>query len=112
MKYLLIFLVLSALVALYAYWRLRPYIRLARQVFGAARGAVRVGDTRGGPAEIPRRETTAAAATEQLVRCASCGTWTPTSRSVSVGRQGPRFCSHACLERGADASRREHKSAS
>jgi hypothetical protein len=110
-KYFIIFLILFALGALYAYWRLRPYIRLARQVFGAARGATRIGDLHGGPSEIPRRDS-AAPVSEPLVRCASCGTWVPTSRSVSLGRKGPRFCSHACLERAADDSRRAHKSAS
>lgn len=109
MKYLLVFLFLSALVALYAYWRLRPYIRVARQFFAAARGATRVGGPAGAN-EIPRREPAAAPA-EQLVRCASCGTWLPASRSVSLGRGGPQFCSHACLERSAD-SPRAHKSAS
>lgn len=106
MKYLLlIFLLFFALSALYAYLRLRPYIRLLRQLFGAARGASGVGRGRaGGPSEMPRREE--APSKEPLVRCAACGTWLPSSRSVSLGRGGPRFCSHACLERAADSPRR------
>lgn len=112
MKYLLIFLLVFGLVALYAYYRLRPYIRLARQIFGAARGAGRVIDLGRGSAQVPPRDAPARPTGEPLVRCASCGTWLPSSRAVSLGRKGPQFCSHACLERSADSTRRGQKTAS
>ena len=109
MKYLLIFALFGA-VALLVYWRLRPYIRGVRRFIGVLREVKRV---RGGaaPGGFPPQSSPKKAANEKLRRCAACGTWMPDSRAVSL-RGGATYCSHACLERAADAPRHARKSAS
>jgi hypothetical protein len=109
-KFLYVLLIFMALFGLYAYWRLRPYIKAVRQIFGAARGARRVSERPANDGTIgPRDEGRPA---EKLVRCASCDTWLPASRAVSPGGSGAQFCSHACLEGAADERRHARKSAS
>ena len=111
MKLLFIFLFLLALVGVYAYWRLRPYIRAVRQIFGAARSAGRVSvRTQQGTGEVSQVGDQSAA--ESLVRCASCGTWIPASRAVSLGGRSAQFCSHTCLEDAANAPATTRRSAS
>jgi hypothetical protein len=99
-----------ALAGVYAYWRLRPYIKAARQLFGAVRGTGKVTRSFGNDEAFSPRQ--ARPASERLVRCASCDTWLPASRAVSPGGSGAQFCSHACLESAAEGSRRAQKSAS
>jgi hypothetical protein len=110
-KYVFILLLLMFAVGL-VYWRLRPYIRAVRRFLGFVREAQRMGAPTTTPSDLPRRERRAAASAEKLVRCASCGTWTAASRAVSLRATGVSYCSHACLERAADAPPRERKSAS
>jgi hypothetical protein len=109
-KYVIV-LALFAAVAFIVYWRLRPYIRGLRRFIGVVREMRRVSG--GLPSEgFPRQQPSPQkAANEKLRRCAACGTWMPASRAVSL-RGGATYCSHACLERAADAPRRAHKSAS
>jgi hypothetical protein len=108
-KYLVV-LALFALVAGYAYWRLRPYIRGARRVFATLREVRRM-QQGGRPADATKGSKPKAVANERLVRCAACGTWTPASRAVKLGG-GATYCSHTCLERAADPSHTARKSAS
>ncbi len=111
MKYLVV-LGLFAAVAFLVYWRLRPYIRGLRRFLGVLREMRRMsgGAVPGGfPQQQPSQPKKTA--NEKLRRCAACGTWMPTSRAVSL-RGGATYCSHACLERAADAPRRARKSAS
>ena len=110
MKYLLA-LALLAFVALLVYWRLRPYIRAARRFLGVIREVNRVRAAAAAQSDIPRRPVYENAPGERLVRCAACGTWTAASRAVSL-RAGATYCSHACLERAADAPNKARKSAS
>jgi len=109
LKYLFV-LGLFAAVAFLVYWRLRPYIRGLRRFLGVLREVKRVreGATPGGP---PPQSSPKKAANEKLRRCAACGTWMPASRAVTL-RGGATYCSHACLERAADAPRHASKSAS
>ncbi len=110
MKYV-IALTLFAAVAFLVYWRLRPYIRGVRRFIGVLREVRRMREG-AAPAGFPQQQpATKKAAGEKLRRCAACGTWMPASRAVSL-RGGATYCSHACLERAADAPRRAHKSAS
>jgi hypothetical protein len=109
-KLLFILLLLLALVGAYAYWRLRPYIRAVRQIFGVARGSVRVGERAQGAGDAPTIGDHTAS--ESLVRCASCGTWIPASRALSIGGRAAQFCSHSCLEAAADAPHTTRRSAS
>lgn len=108
MKYALILALLAVFAGL-VYWRLRPYIRMARRFLGVVRDVRRVNE--GGPSNLPRRES-APASNETLVRCASCGTWLPASRAVRLRSSQSPYCSHACLERAADAPRSSRKTAS
>ena len=96
MKLLFILLLMLALVGAYAYWRLRPYIRAVRQIFGVARGASRVSIRTQGVGDAP--QVGDQQASESLVRCASCGTWIPASRAVSLGGRSAQFAQHSCLE--------------
>ncbi len=82
MKYVLI-LALFLFVAGAVYWRLRPYLKMARRLFGAVREARRV-STGGTADDLPRRQPARPATGEKLVRCASCGTWLPASRAVTL----------------------------
>ena len=110
MKYLVV-LALFAAVAFIIYWRLRPYIRGLRRFLGALREIKRVREG-AAPGGFPRQESSPkSAAREKLKRCTACGTWMPASRAVSL-RGGATYCSHACLERAADAPRHARKSAS
>lgn len=109
MKYVLILTVLAFVVGL-IYWRLRPYIRMARRFLGVVRDVRRVSEANS-VGEVPRRES-ARASNELLVRCASCGTWLPASRAVRLRASQNAYCSHACLERAADAPRSSRKTAS
>jgi len=108
-KYLVV-LALFAVVAGYAYWRLRPYIHGALRLVSALRevNRMRVGAR---PSDLPRQSKPKAAVNERLLRCAACGTWMPASRAVSL-RAGATYCSHACLERAADSPQKARKSAS
>jgi hypothetical protein len=99
LKYLIVALILGAFFTL-IYLRLRPYIGFARRVFGVIREAraVNAGQgMQGGSATAGRK----AAGDERLVRCASCGTWLPASRALTLRATSSNFCSHACMERSA-----------
>lgn len=111
MKYLLL-LILFGTVVLLLYWRLRPYIRAARRVLGVVREAHRMNSPPPPPADLSRRERRAGASGQKLLRCAACGTWTPAASAVTLRATGVSYCSHACLERAADAPQRSRKSAS
>jgi len=97
MKYLLL-LTLLAVAAALVYWRLRPYINMARGVLGFVRDSRRMSgqDISAGPAA--RR---AGQPAERLVRCASCGTWLPASRALAARSTSNVYCSRDCLERSA-----------
>lgn len=99
MKYLLLILLLAALLAL-VYWRLRPYIRAARRALKVVGDMRRVARGEAPAADVPTPRARQKAAQEKLLRCASCGSWTPASRAVKL-RDGVAYCSHACLERAA-----------
>lgn len=109
MKYVLILTLLAALFGL-VYWRLRPYIRMARRFLGVVRDVRRVSEANTA-GEVTRRESPRAS-NEVLVRCASCGTWLPASRAVRLRSSQNAYCSHACLERAADAHQSSRKTAS
>lgn len=110
MKYLFV-LALFAAVAFAVYWRLRPYIRGLRRFLGVVREMRRVSEGGAPPGVTQQQTSPKKAAGEKLLRCAACGTWMPASRAVSL-RHGASYCSHACLERAADAPKRARKSAS
>jgi hypothetical protein len=103
LKYLLI-LALLLLVGGFLYWRLRPYIQMARRALGFMRDLRQVNLSASAP-DLPRPKN-AASANERLTPCAACGTWTPASRALSLRSSSSVYCSAACLERAADQPRR------
>lgn len=106
MKYLLILAVLIALCSL-LYWRLRPYIAMARRALGFVRDLRRMSANE---ASEPLRPSSKPS--DRLVRCGSCNTWIPASRAVKLRSASTYYCSHACLEgqgerRKAEGGRRD-----
>ncbi|HLL72985.1 MAG TPA: hypothetical protein VK363_16205 [Pyrinomonadaceae bacterium] len=99
MKYLIVAAILGALLFL-LYLRLRPYINAARRVLGVFRQARAMSAGQATPDAVRRKRTDAE---ERLVRCASCGTWIPASRALTLRSTSSAFCSHACMERSAGA---------
>jgi hypothetical protein len=96
LKYLFLLSLFGFVLAL-LYWRLRPYIRMLRQAFGVAR-EVRRAMTAGPQNTMPRQR---AAGEIKLVQCASCHTWVPQARAITVGASRSSYCSHGCLERAS-----------
>ena len=99
---LFIILGIFALIILFIYLRMRPYIRMARQMFGVARDVNRV--MRQEPASSSGQ---AGGAGDRLVRCASCETWIPASRATKLRSSSASYCSHDCLERAAEGTKRK-----
>jgi hypothetical protein len=100
LKYLIVALILGALFT-FVYLRLRPYLNFARRVLGVvreARGMSAGQGMAGGDAATRPKQ----AGGERLVRCASCGTWLPASRALTLRATSSNFCSHACMERSAE----------
>lgn len=99
MKLIFIIILLAACFGL-IYYRLRPYIQMAKRMFGVMRD-VR-GMSRGEPAaQTINAEVTAG---QKLVRCDACGTWIPSSRAVRLRASRASYCSHSCLESSAAES--------
>jgi hypothetical protein len=90
LKYLVLSFVLLLVFAV-LYQRARPYLLLARRIFGAVSELRRAGYDRG--AERPPL-----AAGHTLVRCAGCGTWIPSTRALPVGGSKIIYCSRVCQE--------------
>ena len=97
MKYLIVAAILGAILFL-LYLRLRPYINAARRILGVFREARAMSAGQATPNAARRKPTEAE---ERLVRCASCGTWIPASRALTLRSTSSAFCSHACMERSA-----------
>lgn len=104
MKLFIILILLVIFLAL-LYLRLRPYIKMARRMFGIVRDAR--GMSQNAVVQPLRSETVA---DNKLVRCDACGTWIPASRAVRLRTQTAAYCSHECLERAADAPARARRS--
>lgn len=108
MKYVFI-IALFVVLGLVVYWRLRPYLKMARNVLGFVRDVQRMS---AGVAPRQEQPPTArpprgagyasdASATERLVRCSSCGTWLPASRAITLRGSNEAYCSRDCVERPA-----------
>ncbi len=98
---LLIVLGIIGVIFLLVYLRLRPYIRMARQMFGVARGVGRAAGQSRAPSPAAR------SASDRLVRCAACETWIPSSRALQLRSSSAVYCSPACLENSAEGGRRK-----
>ncbi len=102
MKLFIILILLAAFLAV-LYYRLRPYIRMARQMLGIVRDVRGVGRQ---DAAQPLRSEARQETVKRLVRCDSCNTWIPASRAVKLRSSLSNYCSHACLEASAVESNR------
>lgn len=109
MKYVVILLLLAT-IAIIIYWRLRPYLKVARNVLGFIRD-VRVVGSKGVPINPGQERQQRINAAEKLLKCVNCGTWLPASRAVSIRSSSQVYCSHQCLEQSANRDT-EPKSAS
>jgi hypothetical protein len=98
---LLIILGILGIILLLIYLRLRPYIRMARQMFGVAR------DVRGAMRQEPAASGGRSGAGDKLVRCDACATWIPSSRAIRLRSANASYCSHACLENAATGNKRK-----
>jgi hypothetical protein len=94
---LTVILILLALFFGLLYYRLRPYIMMARRMFGFMR------DVRGMNRNEPLAQTlnSETTADQRLVRCDACGTWIPATRAVKLRASRATYCSHGCLESAA-----------
>lgn len=84
------------------YRRIKPYVKIARQVFGIMHDAQSVRLKQNAE---PIREVSQASG--KLVRCVGCGVWLPTSRALML-RRSPAlsYCSTACVERTTEGVRK------
>ena len=86
MKYLII-AALVGLVFVLVYSRVRPYLKLIREI----KTALNVDINR---QDIGARSTTR---TNQLVRCEGCNTWIPAERALNLKSGLATFCSPECM---------------
>lgn len=101
------FLIISGLLLLLClviYWRVRPYLKLARRVFDSARAVRDIGAATGS-VRMPQEKR---ATQETLVRCDSCETWFPASRKVRSNSSVHAFCSSACATAGYRQANASH----
>ena len=98
---LLIVVGVLAVIFVVLYLRLRPFIKMARQMFGVAR------DVRGAMRQEPATSYANGGAGGKLVRCDACETWIPSSRALRLRSSNASYCSHTCLESAAEVSKRK-----
>ena len=97
-KYFIV-IALFAGIALFAYWRLRPYLKMAGKVLGVLRDVRRMSEgAREQQAPTQQRQQGGEAA-QKLVRCSSCGPWLPSTRALALRGSNATYCSQDCVER-------------
>ena len=97
MKYVIV-IALFAAVALFVYWRLRPYLKMAGKVLGVLRDVQRM-STGARPEQAPPQQQQSVGAAQKLVRWSSCGTWLPSTRALALRGSNATYCSQDCVER-------------
>ena len=100
MKYLVIGAVL-ALLFIFIYSRLEPYIAILKKVLSFLRGTL---DTANSNAS---QRSSALKTENKLVRCVACGTWIPAERAIGAGSKLSEYCSRECLEKSATVKERK-----
>ena len=98
MKYLII-AALVGIVFVLIYSRVRPYLKLFRNVVESLNSA----------SENPAATTSAqrSPSKNKLIRCDSCGTWIPAERAVHLGSGLTSFCSAECLTKNSQSQERK-----
>lgn len=109
MKYLIL-LIIIAVIFIFIFRRMLPYIRMMRRFLGVMREVNRM-RAPSAPSDMQRRSEKRTP-TEPLVRCAVCGTWVAESRALTLRATQTTYCSHSCLERAADGPQRFRRTAS
>jgi hypothetical protein len=100
LKYLVIGAVI-ALLLIFIYSRLEPYIAILRKVLNVLSGIT-------GSAGSPASRRSGSLKTEnRLVRCVACGTWIPSERAIGQGSKLSEYCSRECLEKSATGKERK-----
>lgn len=101
---LLILIVIGGIILSAAYLRLRPYIQAVKNFLKAFREA-------GSLDSFDDRNSikTNRKANEKLVRCTSCGLWTPESNAVKL-KSKIFYCSHDCLENIVETLKQKRRS--
>ena len=90
MKYLII-AALASIIFVLVYSRVRPYLKLIQKIVNSLNAAVDI-TTTSTPAQQPKTPSK-----NKLVRCASCGTWIPAERALSLNSGLATFCSAECM---------------
>ena len=102
MKYIVI-AALAALVFIFVYSRIRPYIQMVQKALKF------LGDAQTSINDVSPARRTGSRVENKLVRCESCGTWIPEDRALKLSSGLAHFCSHECFEKNAKS--KEHKAA-
>ena len=95
MKYLIIAALVSIVFVL-IYARVRPYLKLIRNVAQSLNAVTDVKVTSASQERTPSRN--------ELVRCDRCGTWIPAARALKLNSGLATFCSPECMT-GESASK-------
>ena len=88
LKYLVL-IALAALLLVFLYRRLRPYLKLLREFVQTIRHFQQV---------IVKPPATRKQEPEKLVSCLTCGTFVPIGRAITAGSGNAVFCSTNCLK--------------
>jgi hypothetical protein len=100
LKFLLVLALLALLIWL-LYRRLRPYIKMLRQILGALKGTADLG-SQSSPGEFASHTQKT---DTRLIRCAACKTWIPLSRALNANSES--YCSSACVKKAPAGKRRK-----
>ncbi|MBA2341483.1 MAG: hypothetical protein H0V88_13925 [Pyrinomonadaceae bacterium] len=105
---LAIILTVIFMIGAIVYWRIRPYLAIARRVMATMRAIQSGGERRGATGVSGAKGATG----EKLIRCESCGVWLPASRALEDRSSGgSSYCSTDCLEKSLVRSQRQRRSA-
>ena len=97
-KYLII-AVLVSIVFVLVYSRIRPYLKLARNVVESMTGATDLSATTASQPKTPSKN--------KLVRCDRCGTWIPAERALNLSSGLAKFCSSECMAKEPTSKERK-----
>lgn len=101
---LLILIVIGGIVLSALYLRLRPYIQAVKNFLRAFREAGSLNSFEENNSIKTNRKSN-----EKLVRCSSCGLWTPESKAVKL-KSNIFYCSHDCLENIVEPLKQKRRS--
>jgi hypothetical protein len=97
-------MLISGIFLRIVYLRLRPYIQAISKFLKTFREIGELDPFQDNDS-IQKKQST----NEKLVRCSSCGVWTPESRAVKL-KSNVFYCSHSCLESAAEPIKQKRRS--